>query len=159
MQLYEIGEEISKRRSELQLTQAQLAKLSGLSRFTINQLEAGKVKDLGISKLISLLSVLGMEIKTTPRAGQNGLYKAAVSANVSYSGELTEGQLADALVTGEIPLGLESQVSVILDEVPVPVVVRAVEEASSRAGVGPKEIWKHLAGWSKSLHLYRRVWG
>lgn len=159
MQLNEIGTQIAKRRGELQLTQAQLAKLSGLSRFTINQLEAGRVKDLGVSKLISLLSVLGMEIKTAPRLGQNGLFKAAVSANVSYDGELTEGQLADALATGEIPPGLESQVSVILDEVPVPVVVRAVEEASSRAGISPKEVWKHLADWSKSLHLYRKVWG
>ncbi|MFK4445227.1 putative transcriptional regulator [Caballeronia udeis] len=31
MQLYEIGQSVAKRRSELDLTQAQLAKLSGLS--------------------------------------------------------------------------------------------------------------------------------
>src|ERR1700674_3433540 len=94
MQLYEIGQSVAKRRAELDLTQAQLAKLSGLSRFTVNQLETGKVKDLGINKLIPLLSVLGIELTAKPRPDQKGLFKASVSANVSYKGKLTETQLA-----------------------------------------------------------------
>ena len=159
MQLYEIGSEVAKRRAELQLTQAQLAKLSGLSRFTINQLEAGKVHDLGISKLITLLSVLGMELATHAQPNRRGLFKATTSANVSYQQELTEERLADALASGTIPTGFESQVSTILDEAPVPVVVKAVEEVATRTGVRPKQIWKHLANWSRDLHLYRRVWG
>lgn len=159
MQLYEIGQLIAKRRGELDLTQAQLAKLSGLSRFTINQLEAGKVKDLGVSKLITLLSVLGIELAAMERPAHRGLYKATASANVSYKREMNERQLAKALVTGEIPHGYESQVSVILDEVPVPVVVKAVEEVAKKSGVQPRMIWKNLAAWSRDLHLYRRVWG
>lgn len=158
MQLYEIGNEVAKRRIELQLTQAQLAKLAGLSRFTINQLEAGKVKDLGVNKLIPLLSVLGLELAAKPRPSQHGLFKASVSANVSYKGELTERGLADVLISGKIPEGYESQMSVILDEVPIPVVVKAVEEAASQAGVKPQKIWRHLANWSDALHLYRKVW-
>lgn len=159
MQLYEIGHAIAKRRAELDLTQAQLAKLAGLSRFTVNQLETGKVKDLGINKLIPLLSVLGIELTTRLRPEQKGLYKATVSANVSYKGDLTERLLADALATGRIPQGYESQLSVILDEVPVPVVVKAAEEAATHSGIPLRNIWKHLATWSKDLHLYRGVWG
>jgi transcriptional regulator with XRE-family HTH domain len=158
MQLYEIGQSVAKRRAELDLTQAQLAKLSGLSRFTVNQLETGKVKDLGINKLIPLLSVLGIELTASPRLDQKGLFKASVSANVSYKGKLTEAQLVRALATGKIPRGYEPQLSVILDEVPVPVVVKAVEEAARSSGIAPKKIWKNLATWSKELHLYRRVW-
>ncbi|MFD1555860.1 helix-turn-helix domain-containing protein [Paraburkholderia silviterrae] len=158
MQLYEIGQAVAKRRAELDLTQAQLAKLAGLSRLTINQLESGKVKDLGINKLIPLLSVLGLELAATPRPQQRGLYKAAVSANVSYKGHLTERLLTDALSTGQIPAGYESQISAILDEVPVPVVVKAVEEASRCSGTPLRQIWKNLASWSKDLHLYRGVW-
>jgi transcriptional regulator with XRE-family HTH domain len=158
MQLYEIGQAVAKRRAELDLTQAQLAKLSGLSRFTVNQLETGKVKDLGINKLIPLLSILGIELTAKPRPDQKGLFKASVSANVSYKSTLTEAQLARALATGNIPPGYESQVSVILDEVPLPVVVKAVEEAAKSSGTAPKKIWKNLATWSKDLHLYRRVW-
>ena len=73
MQLYEIGQTVAKRRAELDLTQAQLAKLAGSSRLTVNQLESGKVKDLGINKLIPLLSVLGLELAAMPRPGQRGL--------------------------------------------------------------------------------------
>ncbi|OJA35856.1 helix-turn-helix domain-containing protein [Burkholderia ubonensis] len=159
MQLYEIGQAVAKRRAELDLTQAQLAKLAGLSRFTVNQLETGKVKDLGINKLIPLLSVLGIELTTRPRPDQKGLYKATVSANVSYKGDLAERLLADALATGRIPEGYESQLSVVLDEVPVSVVVKAAEEVATRSGTPLRQIWKHLAAWSKDLHLYRGIWG
>ncbi|VWB52992.1 XRE family transcriptional regulator [Burkholderia lata] len=158
MQLFEIGQAVAKRRAELDLTQAQLAKLAGLSRLTVNQLESGKVKDLGVNKLIPLLSVLGIELLALPRQPQNGLYKAVVSSNVSYKGELTERLLADALATGRIPTGYESQFSVILDEVPLPVVVKAAEEAAERSGTPLRTIWKNLAAWSKDLHLYREVW-
>jgi transcriptional regulator with XRE-family HTH domain len=119
MQLYEIGQSVARRRAELDLTQAQLAKLSGLSRFTVNQLETGKVKDLGINKLIPLLTVLGIELTASPRPEQKGLIRASVGANVSYKGKLTEARLARAFATGNIPAGYEPQVSVILDEVPV----------------------------------------
>ena len=81
-----------------------------------------------------------------------------MSANVSYKGHLTERLLTDALATGRIPAGYESQISVILDEVPVPVVVKAVEEASRSSGIPLRQIWKNLAAWSKDLHLYREVW-
>ncbi|WP_175917170.1 helix-turn-helix transcriptional regulator [Burkholderia pyrrocinia] len=158
MQLHEIGQAAAKRRAELDLTQAQLAKLAGLSRLTVNQLETGKLKDLGINKLIPLLGLLGIELMTRARPAQNGLYKAVVSANVSYKGELTERLLADALTTGHIPEGYESQFSVILDEVPLPVVVKAAEEAAERSGTPLRTIWKNLAAWSKALHLHREVW-
>ncbi|QBQ97299.1 helix-turn-helix domain-containing protein [Paraburkholderia pallida] len=158
MQLYEIGQAVAKRRAELDLTQAQLARLAGLSRLTVKRLESGQVKDLGINKLIPLLSVLGLELAATPRPEQRGLYKAAVSANVSYRGHLNERLLANAFATGRIPEGYESQISIILDEVPVPVVVKAVEEASRNSGTPLRQIWTNLATWSKELHLYRDVW-
>ncbi|MCF7695870.1 hypothetical protein KPG66_07050 [Mycetohabitans sp. B2] len=61
-------------------------------------------------------------------------------------------------LTGQIPQGCESQLSVILDEVLVPVVVKAVKEAAKHVGTQPRKIWKNLATWSKDLYLYRRVW-
>lgn len=142
----------------MQLSQAQLAKLAGLSRLTINQLEAGKMKDLGASKLITLLAVLGLNLDIVPQANRSGLFKAAVSANVSYHNSFTPHDLESALASGTIPPGCESQFSVILDEVPVSIVVKAVEEAAAHTGMRPKQMWKHLANWSRDLRLYRRVW-
>jgi transcriptional regulator with XRE-family HTH domain len=158
MQLLEIGKAVARRRAELQLSQAQLAKLAGLSRLTINHLEAGKMKDLGASKLINLLAVLGLNLDIVPQANRSGLFKAAVSANVSYRNTLTPEDLENALASGTIPPGCESHLSVILDEVPVPIVVKAVEEAAAHTGMRPKQMWKHLATWSRELHLYRQVW-
>lgn len=158
MQLYEIGQHVAQRRTELQLSQAQLAKLAGLSRLTINQLESGRLKDLGVAKLLHLLNVLGLDLTLQAQPNRRGLFKATVAANVSYQQELTQERLADALATGTIPAGCEAQVSAILDEAPLPVVIKAVEEAASQTGVRPKRIWKHLANWSRDLHLYRQVW-
>lgn len=158
MQLHEIGQAVAKRRAELDLTQAQLAKLAGLSRLTVNQLETGKLNELGINKLISLLGLLGIELLTRARSAQNGLYKAVVSANVSHKRELTERLLIDALASGQIPAGYEPQLAVILDEVPLPAVLKAAEEAAERSGTPLRVVWKNLAAWSKALHLYREVW-
>ncbi|HKT63530.1 hypothetical protein [Burkholderia sp. 22313] len=66
--------------------------------------------------------------------------------------------MADALTTGRIPAGYESQFSVILDEVPLPVVIKAAEEAAAHSGTPLRAIWTHLATWSTALGLYRKVW-
>jgi transcriptional regulator with XRE-family HTH domain len=158
MQLYEIGQAVARRRADLQLTQAQLARLAGLSRLTINQLESGKLQDLGITKLLTLLSVLGLDFSLEEKNRDRSLFKAMVVANVSYRRTVTEDELADALATGELPRELESPISAILDEAPLPTVVGAVEEAAARRGIPPKQVWKHLAHWSRDLHLYRQVW-
>jgi len=158
MHLREIGPRVTARRNELQLTQAQLAKLSGLSRLTINQLEGGSLKDLGAAKLLHLLNVLGLDLTLVDKKRDRGLFKATVVANVSYRRSVTEEELADALATGELSPDLEAPVSALLDDAPVPTVVSAVEEAAEKRGVPPKQVWKHLAHWSRDLHLYRRVW-
>ena len=158
MQLNEIGRAVGQRRAELQLSQAQLAKLTGLSRLTINELESGKIKDLGISKIIVLLNVLGVNLDLTPQHNRAGLLKATVGTNVSTRSVLTTQALETALASGSIPPGHASQVAVLLDEVPISIVVKAVEEAAAHTGTRPKQIWKHLAIWSRDLQLYRQVW-
>ena len=55
MNLAEIGPLVQRRRQALGLSQARLAKLAGLSRATINQLETGTLVDLGAAKLFGLL--------------------------------------------------------------------------------------------------------
>ena len=158
MQLAEIGRWVGERRTALQLTQAQLARLAGLSRLTINQLEAGKLKDLGAAKLISLLHLLGLSLDVQDARPRRGLLKASISANVSYQHAVTPTQLAEILTSGDLPGELEAPVATLLDETPLPVVIQAVEEAATIHDVPPKQIWKHLAMWSRNLHLYRQVW-
>ena len=147
------------RRDTLGLSQDRLAKLAGLSRATINQLETGALVDLGVIKLACLLELVGLTFeahaRTTPH---RGLLMASRMASVSYKTQLDAGQLAKALATGEVPLGLLPHVATFLDEAPLPLVVSAVEEAAKRGRVPPKRIWQHVVRWASEIDSPRRVW-
>lgn len=61
--LIDIGEEISKRRKAVGLTQAQLAKMARISRSTLDALENGRMGELGYMKVNNILISLGLEFK------------------------------------------------------------------------------------------------
>jgi transcriptional regulator with XRE-family HTH domain len=68
MNLADIGQLVQARREGLGLSQARLARLGGLSRATVNQLENGNLVDLGAAKLMALLNLLGMDLAAQTRA-------------------------------------------------------------------------------------------
>jgi transcriptional regulator with XRE-family HTH domain len=159
MNLREIGLRLHERRDALGLSQARLAKLAGLSRATVNQLETGTLVDLGVVKLAALMDLVGLRLEASARApSRRGLLMASRTASVSYKTPLAAGQLAKALATGDLPAALVPQVATLLDEAPLALVVSAVEEAAARAQVLPKHIWPHLARWARELNSPRQVW-
>ena len=159
MQLPEIGLLVHSRRSDLGLSQQQLARLSGLSRATVNQLERGTLKDLGVAKLIALVELLGIELSARARpAKSNGLRMAAITSGVSLRKQLSKAMLAQAMRCGKIPAGYEAQVAALLDEAPLPIMVKAVEESAGAGSAGPKKIWAHLSRWALELQSTRPVW-
>lgn len=159
MQLHEIGSAVRERRRALGLSQQALARLAGLSRATINQLENGTLRDLGIAKLANVLGLLGLGLDTRRLAtAGHGLRMASRAASVSYRRALDPESLADALASGEIPSGLEPHLATLLDETPLRIVVGAVEEAARRTRVPPARIWRNLARWAVELRSPRRVW-
>lgn len=106
MNIYEVGKTVRVRRLAVGLTQQRLAKLAGLSRQTVQQLEAGTIGDLSFGRLVNLLRVLGLNFappSIKAREKKNGLWIAAKNASVSYRGELTSDQLMRALTTGKVP--------------------------------------------------------
>ena len=159
MNLLEIGTLVRERREALGLSQERLARLSGLSRATINQLENGTLVDLGVSKLANLMNLVGLRIEAGAReAPRHGLRMASRTASVSYRTRLGADQLAQALATGHLPADLIAQVSTFIDEAPLPLVVSAVEEAAQIRGVPPKRIWRHLTRWAHELRSPRPAW-
>jgi transcriptional regulator with XRE-family HTH domain len=159
MNLHEIGKLVRERRDTLGLSQDRLAKLAGLSRATINQLETGALVDLGVIKLACLLELVGLTFEAHARATPHrGLLMASRTASVSYKTQLDAGQLAKALATGEVPPGLLPHVATFLDEAQLPLVVSAVEEAAKRGRVPPKRIWQHVVRWASEIDSPRRVW-
>lgn len=159
MNLADIGQLVQDRREALGLSQARLARLAGLSRATINQLENGTLVDLGAAKLMALLDLLGMDLATQPRAPRlHALALLSQTASVSYKHALPAGALADALVAGDLPPELVPQVATLLDEAPLPLIVAGVAEVAEHTQTPPKTLWKHLAAWAQALQSPRAAW-
>lgn len=159
MNLTDIGQLVQTRREALGLSQARIARMAGLSRATINQLENGSLVDLGAAKLMALLDLLGMDLAAQPRAPRaHALALLSQTASVSYRQALPPGALANALVAGNLPPALVPQVATLLDEAPLPLIVASVEEVAARTQTPPKTLWKHLAAWAQALQSPRAAW-
>jgi transcriptional regulator with XRE-family HTH domain len=68
--LSSIGEQIAVRRKTLGLSQAVLARQAKVGHSTLDALENGRLGELGLSKIIKLLVVLGLELKIQETAGR-----------------------------------------------------------------------------------------
>ncbi|MCB2018051.1 MAG: helix-turn-helix transcriptional regulator [Hydrogenophaga sp.] len=159
MNLADIGHLVQSRREALGLSQARLARLAGLSRATVNQLENGSLVDLGAAKLMGLLNLLDIDLAAQVRAPRKrALELLGRTASVSYKTALLPEALTSALVTGALPPDLVPQVATLLDEAPLPLIVAGVEEAARRTHTPPKTLWKHLAAWAHELQSPRAAW-
>jgi HTH-type transcriptional regulator / antitoxin HipB len=56
------GAEIAARRKKLGLSQTELARRASVSRATVDALENGRTGELGFSKIVRLLSALGLSL-------------------------------------------------------------------------------------------------
>jgi len=160
MNLLAIGHCVRTRRTELGLTQTQLAHLSGLSRQTLVGLENGTLADLGVNRAARILAVLGLDMPgpdTLARRKKRGLWMAAKTASVSYARELAPEMLGQVLASGDVSPPFAPHLSHLLDEVPVPIVVMAVEEAASRASLPPRQVWRNVARLAQALSLHRQA--
>jgi HTH-type transcriptional regulator / antitoxin HipB len=61
--LSSLGAEIAAQRRHRGLTQAELARMASIGRSTLDALENGRIGELGFSKIIKVLSALGMELR------------------------------------------------------------------------------------------------
>jgi DNA-binding XRE family transcriptional regulator len=159
MNLREIGFKVGQRRADLGLSQDRLAKLCGLSRSTIHHLEKGSLKDLGAAKLLSLLSLMGMDLITQEHTKtSHGLDMACKTASVSYKTKLQSSDLSYSLACGELPERIYPHVATLLDEAPLAIIISAVEEAAKINHITPKVIWKNIHRWAQDMHSPRPVW-
>lgn len=158
MHLYEVGKAVRVRRLALGLTQLRLARLAGLSRQTVQQLEVGTITDLSFGRVVKLLGVLGLSFALPTikaREKKRGLWMAAKNASVSYKGEISSEQLRQALTTGQVPSNHQSQLLHFLDETPLQIVVMAVEETAHLGAVPPAHIWACVGQLARQLGSVR----
>lgn len=158
MHLAQIGMEVRRQRVEAGLLQAHVAKLSGLSRMTLSQLENGSLNDLGYMKLKAVMDVFGISMQTLEPSGmQNALSLAARSVSTSYRLILNRDALCRMLRSGRAEEQFQPHLMALLDETPVPVVVKAVAEAAT-ADVPAKKIMQHLKQWAAQWKTTRKIW-
>jgi len=63
--LVEIAERVRTERKRLRLTQNELASQAKVSRALLAELEAGRLPELGIKKLLRILRALGLDLRVT----------------------------------------------------------------------------------------------
>ena len=159
MRLAEIGKLAKDKRIELGLTQLQIAKLSGLSRTTIVLMENGHLDDLGCSKLIKILSILGLNLDAIPANGfSDALSIAAKTSGTSYKATLSPKSLLVILSTGDLPKEFKPHLTTLLDETPLPLVVSAICAAAKESHQKTSAIMKNISKLAGNLGAYRKVW-
>lgn len=159
MQLREVGMHVHDRRKEIGISQGQLAKLAGLSRTTVNQLENGALEDLGYSKLTHLLGLLGLNLTAKERSKKSPALKmAAQTASTSYKHILTPDVLKNILQSGVVPDDFKPHMMTLLDETPLSLVISAIHETSIETNTSAKTVMKHVSTMAKALHIHRSVW-
>ena len=156
-----MGAAVRQRREALGLSQDRLAALSGLSRATINELETGAIQELAFTRLTRVLDLVGLGLRLNierPRTTSNrsALSALAQSASVSYRRHLPPTELAKALRTGVVEPSFRAHFATLLDEAPVPLIIRAVDEVFN--GVVPKVTWRYFARWAAELKSTRLIW-
>lgn len=164
---HELSNAVKTRRSEIGLSQTTLARLAGLSRATVNQIENGSFKDLSLHRATRLLNTLGLSLTVSPahpKRGDTGVWStssldiAARSASVSYRHVMRGSQLKAILLTGDLPVRFEPQMNALLEEASVQLLAAIVEQVHVEESVPRAELWARLRELAEQLGCVRDLW-
>jgi transcriptional regulator with XRE-family HTH domain len=167
--IQELGQNVRQRRTDMALTQTALAQLSGLSRATINQIENGSIRDLSLSRTARLLDAVGLNVQLSPARQRHlhgnenlphrsALELAAQSASVSYRTVLPASELGEVLSSGDIDPDFLPHVFTLLEEAPVSLLARVVEELHSQQGLAHAAVWQTMRRLARQLKSTRPIW-
>lgn len=167
--LHEIGSAVRVRRTEMGLTQDLLARLSGLSRSTVNAVENQSIGNLSIVKAVALLESIGLSMNVNVNAAgpssrknvppsRSAVERAAAMASVSYGQPMTAEQLEVALLTGEASPRIRPHLRVMLDETPVSLLAKVVDQIHAEKSMPRAQIWNRMRNLARELQCYRLLW-
>lgn len=163
---HELSQAVRTRRREMGLSQKELASLSGLSRATVVQVERGTIKDLGLNRTVAMLHALGLGLTITQahprlhldRTDATPLDLAARTASVSYAHSVSPTILGAALRTGEVPAEFEPHVCALLEEAPVSMLAKAVEQVHIQWDVPREQVWANMRHMAGNFKATRTLW-
>lgn len=163
---HELSHAVRTRRREMGLSQKDLANLSGLSRATVVQIERGTIKDLGFNRTAALLNALGLGLTISQphpklhleKADSTPLDVAARTASVSYARSISPTILGDALRTGDVPFEFEPHVCALLEEGPVSMLAKTVEQVHAQWEVPREQVWTNMRNLAGKFKATRNLW-
>jgi hypothetical protein len=71
---------------------------------------------------------------------------------------LTSQQLRDALLQGEAPPQIQPHLHVLLDEAPMSLLGKVVDQLHNETGIERRAAWAHMRSLARQLKSYRSVW-
>lgn len=161
MELSDLGATIRSTRLASGLSQAQLARMAGISRATLNYTEQGH-SALGADALLRILASLGLRISpaTSPddRRTVSAIDLLAASASVSFKESIPGSEVEAALVTGVVDARWLPHIAVIIDEASDVTLLRALRETSEKTSVTPATIWRNLRSIARQISSPHPRW-
>ena len=165
--LHELGHAVHARRSEMGLTQARVARLSGLTRQTVNQVENGTVVDLSLNRASRLAEVLGLSLAVRdprmhaadkPCARSTALVRAARTASVSYRQAMAPTQLRKILMAGIVAPDDAPYLHALLDDAPISLLASLAGQLHRESGMDRAQAWRHFRQLAHQVLSKRDIW-
>lgn len=163
--IHELGNALRIRRTEMGLSQARVAALSGLSRQTVNQIEMGAAPDLGLNKAERLVSVLGLMLRvdagspSRENARANGPARTCrCHRSVSYKKRIAPSTLKRILATGQMPEKYMPHVSSLLDDAPASLLGAVAEQLHDEADLTREAVWTNYRSLAHQVKSRRPIW-
>ena len=157
MDISTIGTIIKKGRVACGLSQKALAQASHVSRVTIVNVENGKVKEIGATKLSEIADIIGTPMFSTG-VDMDFVKLTLSNINTSYKKPMSIADLEAFMLNGKIEPGFEGQVMHLIDETPTPLLAGAVKQLSNKKNANAKLIWKNLAQVATQIQSPNQFW-
>jgi transcriptional regulator with XRE-family HTH domain len=163
---HELSQAVRTRRKDIGLSQQALAELSGLSRSTVIDVEKGVIKDLSLTRTAALLDAIGLGLTVSPAhprlqskvSSATPLELASRTASVSYASPVTPQILGEALSTGKLSTAFEPHVSTLLEEAPISLLAKAVEQVHLQSDIPRKKVWQNMRQLAEKFKATREFW-
>ena len=161
MDLVELGATIRRTRLASGISQAQLARMAGVSRATINYAETGR-SAIGADALLRILPPLGLSIASTRsvagREDRPAVELLATSASVSFKETIPVAEVERALVTGTFADPWLPHITTIIDEASNSLLLRAVREIAAQTFLPAATIWRNLRSLAEAVSSPNTRW-
>ena len=161
MELVELGATIRRTRLASGMSQAQMARMAGVSRATINYVETGR-SAIGADALLRILPPLGLSIAPSPsvagRADRPAVELLAASASVSFHETIPVAEVERALVTGAFADPWLPHITTIIDEASNSLLLRAVREIAAQTSLPAAAIWRNLRALAQTVSSPNKRW-